>query len=59
MNTDCAYCAEGALVDKFGIKIGELPASGFTRHAFVSTKDFRPCPPPQELVAKMMGESKK
>ena len=21
--------------------------SGFTRHAFVSTKDFRPCPPPQ------------
>jgi len=27
MNTDCAYCAEGALVDKFGIKIGELPAS--------------------------------
>jgi len=27
MNSDCAYCAEGALVDKFGIKIGELPAS--------------------------------
>jgi len=24
---NCAYCAEGALVDKFGIKIGELPAS--------------------------------
>jgi len=27
MNTDCAYCAEGALVDKFGIKICELAAS--------------------------------
>ena len=24
---NCAYCAEGALVDKFGIKITELPAS--------------------------------
>ena len=24
---NCAYCAEGALVDKFGIKICELPAS--------------------------------
>ena len=24
---NCAYCAEGALVDKFGIKILELPAS--------------------------------
>ena len=24
---NCAYCAEGALVDKFGIKIRELPAS--------------------------------
>ncbi len=23
----CAYCAEGALVDKFGIKVTELPAS--------------------------------
>jgi len=30
-------------------------ASGFTRHAFVSTKDFRPCPPPAELVDKMTG----
>jgi acyl-CoA thioester hydrolase len=27
-----------------------LLASGFTRHAFVSTADFRPCPPPQRLV---------
>ena len=25
-------------------------ASGYTRHAFVSTKDFRPCPPPQRLL---------
>ena len=24
---NCAYCAEGKLVDAFGIKIGELPAS--------------------------------
>lgn len=24
---NCAYCAEGALVDKFGIKVCELPAS--------------------------------
>ena len=23
----CAYCAEGALIDKFGIKVTELPAS--------------------------------
>ena len=24
--------------------------SGFTRHAFVSTEDFRPCPPPQRFL---------
>ena len=24
---NCAYCAEGALVEAFGIKLGELPAS--------------------------------
>ena len=24
--------------------------SGFTRHVFVSTKDFRPCPPPQRFL---------
>ena len=29
----------------------ELIASGFTRHCFVSTKTFRPAPPPAELVA--------
>ena len=27
MDMNCAYCAEGALVDAFGIKICELPAS--------------------------------
>ena len=27
MDMNCAYCAEGALVEAFGIKIGELPAS--------------------------------
>ena len=26
-HTDCSYCAEGALLDAFGIKIGELPMS--------------------------------
>lgn len=30
-----------------------LLASGYTRHAFVSTKDFRPCPPPQRLIDAM------
>ena len=24
--------------------------SGYTRHVFVSTKDFRPCPPPQRFL---------
>ena len=28
----------------------ELLASGFTRHVFVSAKDFRPCAPPQKLL---------
>jgi len=28
----------------------KLLVSGFTRHAFVSMKDFRPCPPPQRLL---------
>ena len=27
IHTDCSYCAEGALLDAFGIKIGELPMS--------------------------------
>ncbi len=26
-DTNCAYCAEGELLDAFGIKIGELPMS--------------------------------
>ena len=26
-NENCAYCAEGELVEKFGIKVAELPAS--------------------------------
>ena len=29
----------------------ELLVSGYTRHAFVSTKDFRPCPPPGRFAA--------
>lgn len=29
---------------------GKLLVNGFTRHAFVSLKDFRPCPPPQEFI---------
>ena len=29
----------------------ELLVSGYTRHAFVSTKDFRPCPPPERFAA--------
>jgi len=33
-----------------------LIASGYTRHAFVSTRDFRPCPPPQALIDRMMTE---
>ena len=27
MNADCSYCAEGALLDAFGIKLCELPMS--------------------------------
>ena len=27
MHNDCSYCAEGALLDAVGIKIGELPMS--------------------------------
>lgn len=26
-------------------------ASGFTRHAFIDLKTFRPCPPPEKFVA--------
>ena len=32
----------------------KILARGFTRHAFVSTKDFRPCPPPPELIERLM-----
>ena len=28
-----------------------LLVSGYTSHAFVSTKDFRPCPPPEKFLA--------
>ncbi len=31
--------------------------SGFTRHAFVSLKDFRPCPPPANFVRLMSEEA--
>ena len=30
-------------------------ASGFTRHAFVDLKTFRPCPPPERFVAMLRG----
>lgn len=33
----------------------QLLVSGFTRHAFVSTKDFYPCPPPDGLMEKFKG----
>ena len=29
----------------------QVLVSGFTRHAFVSTADFRPCPPPERFLA--------
>lgn len=29
----------------------EILVSGFTRHCFVSTKDFRPVPPPENFCA--------
>lgn len=29
-------------------------AYGFTCHAFVSTKNFRPCQPPRELIEKIL-----
>ena len=28
----------------------QLLVSGFMRHCFVSTKDFRPIPPPKEFI---------
>ena len=33
-----------------------LLASGFTRHAFVSTETFRPCPPPARFLEMMMKD---
>ena len=30
--------------------------SGFTRHAFVSTKDFYPCPPPDRFLEMLKSE---
>ena len=30
--------------------------NGFTRHAFIDLKTFRPCPPPERFVAMMQGE---
>lgn len=35
----------------------QLLVSGFTRHAFVSTKDFYPCPPPERFVKMLKEES--
>jgi acyl-CoA thioester hydrolase len=29
----------------------QVLVDGFTRHCFVSLKDFRPCPPPERFVA--------
>lgn len=29
--------------------------SGFTRHAFIDLKTFRPCPPPQKFIDAMAG----
>ena len=34
----------------------QILVSGFTRHAFVSTADFRPCPPPERLLRMMEAE---
>lgn len=32
----------------------EVLVRGFTRHAFISLNDFRPCPPPERFLAMMM-----
>lgn len=31
-------------------------AKGYTRHVFVSTKDFRPCPPPQRFLDSLVED---
>ncbi len=35
---------------------GDILASGFTRHAFVSLDTFRPCPPPERFVAMLSAD---
>ena len=34
----------------------QVLAKGYTRHVFVSTKDFRPCPPPQRFLDSITGK---
>ena len=34
---------------------GTVLVSGFTRHCFVSTKDFRPVPPPKGIAEILLG----
>jgi len=34
---------------------GTILVSGFTRHCFVSTKDFRPMPPPEDFPLNVPG----
>ncbi len=34
----------------------QILVSGFTRHAFVSTEDFHPCPPPERFVSMIAGD---
>lgn len=36
----------------------DVLVSGYTRHAFVSTKDFRPAPPPKAFLEKLMEGAK-
>ena len=33
--------------------------SGFTRHAFIDLKTFRPCPPPERFIQMLSGEESK
>lgn len=35
----------------------KILVDGFTRHAFVSLKDFRPCPPPESFLRLMTEEA--
>ena len=36
----------------------QVLVNGFTRHAFIDLKTFRPCPPPEKFVAIMMEDVK-